>query len=248
MALNGLVTEYQWALVCVSVAIAATGFHNCGITVNPQDLAPKHSGSVFGLMNTIGAVPGWTLLCLTVQSALLSLSSALAQAAPPTLSTAWTTSQSLFSKTSVTISPLYSAPMRTALSIGSCDGHCISRLYAPMGSPSISHWTRPGSSGGYLTRWFLERAIFPPSPNLPPRLVLPGLPHIPLRLTLPEHPSVPPLLTLPEHPHVPLRLTLPEHSCRPFYHTPSHTCLNKTSPTHQPVTPEAEGRDNGSYV
>nr|CAD7455016.1 unnamed protein product [Timema tahoe] len=55
----GLVTEYQWALVCVSVAIAATGFHNCGITVNPQDLAPKHSGSVFGLMNTIGAVPGF---------------------------------------------------------------------------------------------------------------------------------------------------------------------------------------------
>nr|CAD7585764.1 unnamed protein product [Timema genevievae] len=58
----GLVTEYQWALVCVSVAIAATGFHNCGITVNPQDLAPKHSGSVFGLMNTIGAVPGRRLL------------------------------------------------------------------------------------------------------------------------------------------------------------------------------------------
>nr|CAD7441300.1 unnamed protein product [Timema bartmani] len=59
----GLVTEYQWALVCVSVAIAATGFHNCGITVNPQDLAPKHSGSVFGLMNTIGAVPGrWLLM------------------------------------------------------------------------------------------------------------------------------------------------------------------------------------------
>nr|CAD7570436.1 unnamed protein product [Timema californicum] len=55
----GLVTEYQWALVCVSVATAATGFHNCGITVNPQDLAPKHSGSVFGLMNTIGAVPGF---------------------------------------------------------------------------------------------------------------------------------------------------------------------------------------------
>jgi ACS family sodium-dependent inorganic phosphate cotransporter-like MFS transporter 9 len=27
--------------------------------VNPQDLAPKHAGSVFGVMNTIGALPGF---------------------------------------------------------------------------------------------------------------------------------------------------------------------------------------------
>jgi ACS family sodium-dependent inorganic phosphate cotransporter-like MFS transporter 9 len=43
----------------MTVAIAATGFHNNAILVNPQDLAPKHSGSVFGLMNTVGAVPGF---------------------------------------------------------------------------------------------------------------------------------------------------------------------------------------------
>nr|CAD7444614.1 unnamed protein product [Timema bartmani] len=60
----------------------------------------------------------------------LYLSSTLAQAAPPTLSTTWTAPQSMFSKLSVTISPLYSAPF-------------------------FSHWTRPGSSGEYLTRWFL---------------------------------------------------------------------------------------------
>lgn len=29
------------------------------MTVNPQDLAPNHSGSVFGLMNTVGAIPGF---------------------------------------------------------------------------------------------------------------------------------------------------------------------------------------------
>jgi hypothetical protein len=52
------ITDYYWALLCMTVAIAATGFHNNAIIVNPQDLAPNHSGSVFGLMNTVGAVPG----------------------------------------------------------------------------------------------------------------------------------------------------------------------------------------------
>lgn len=36
-----------------------SGFHNNAVTVNPQDLAPNHSGSVFGLMNTVGAIPGF---------------------------------------------------------------------------------------------------------------------------------------------------------------------------------------------
>lgn len=36
-----------------------TGFHNNAVTVNPQDLAPSYSGSVFGLMNTVGAIPGF---------------------------------------------------------------------------------------------------------------------------------------------------------------------------------------------
>nr|CAD7452931.1 unnamed protein product [Timema tahoe] len=88
-------------------------------------------------------------------SRLLSLSSALAQAALPTLSTAWTAPQPMFSKPSVTSSPLYSAPKRTPASIGSRDGHCLSSLHAPMGSPCFSHWTRPGSSGGYLIRAIL---------------------------------------------------------------------------------------------
>lgn len=36
-----------------------TGFHNNAVIVNPQDLAPSYSGSVFGLMNTVGAIPGF---------------------------------------------------------------------------------------------------------------------------------------------------------------------------------------------
>ncbi len=42
----------------MAACLFATGFHNLGSVVNPQDLAPKHSGSVFGIMNATGAIPG----------------------------------------------------------------------------------------------------------------------------------------------------------------------------------------------
>lgn len=38
--------------------IGGAGFHNSAVVVIPQDIAPVHSGSVFGLMNTFGSVPG----------------------------------------------------------------------------------------------------------------------------------------------------------------------------------------------
>ena len=53
------VKTFGAALTCMTVIIGGSGFHNAGVTVNPQDLAPKHSGSVFGLMNTVGAIPGF---------------------------------------------------------------------------------------------------------------------------------------------------------------------------------------------
>nr|CAD7260299.1 unnamed protein product [Timema shepardi] len=81
---------------------------------------------------------------------------------PPTISTAWTAPQSMFSKLSMTSSPLYSAPMRTPLSIGSPGGHYRSCFPTASGSSLFSHWTRPGGSGGYLTRWFLgQRPVRP---------------------------------------------------------------------------------------
>ncbi|XP_075152256.1 voltage-gated purine nucleotide uniporter SLC17A9-like [Haematobia irritans] len=52
-------TDFHTALICMTVIIGGTGFHNNAVTVNPQDLAPSHSGSVFGLMNTVGAIPGF---------------------------------------------------------------------------------------------------------------------------------------------------------------------------------------------
>lgn len=46
----------------INIIIGGTGFHNNAVIVNPQDIAPAHSGSVFGLMNTFGAIPGKILL------------------------------------------------------------------------------------------------------------------------------------------------------------------------------------------
>nr|CAD7399304.1 unnamed protein product [Timema cristinae] len=67
------------------------------------------------------------------------LSQKVYKTAPPTLSTAWTAPQSMFSKPTVTSSPLYSAPMRTPLSIGSLGGHYRSCFPAPMGSSLFSY-------------------------------------------------------------------------------------------------------------
>ncbi|XP_069126561.1 voltage-gated purine nucleotide uniporter SLC17A9-like isoform X1 [Argopecten irradians] len=52
-------TSYYSALFIMAIAVACCGFHNSGILVNPQDIAPKHAGAVFGIMNMAGAVPGF---------------------------------------------------------------------------------------------------------------------------------------------------------------------------------------------
>ena len=41
----------------------AKGFHQFGTMCNALDIAPKHSGSVFGLMNTAGSSAGATETC-----------------------------------------------------------------------------------------------------------------------------------------------------------------------------------------
>lgn len=51
--------NFTASLLCMSLAIGMTGFHAAGVTVNPQDLSPNFSGSVFGLMNTFGATVGF---------------------------------------------------------------------------------------------------------------------------------------------------------------------------------------------
>lgn len=51
--------NFTVSLTCMSIIIGLTGFHAAGVTVNPQDLSPNFSGSVFGLMNTVGATVGF---------------------------------------------------------------------------------------------------------------------------------------------------------------------------------------------
>jgi ACS family sodium-dependent inorganic phosphate cotransporter-like MFS transporter 9 len=51
--------SYNLALFLMSCTVFCCGFHNAGIMVNPQDLAPKYAGAVFGIMNTVGALPGF---------------------------------------------------------------------------------------------------------------------------------------------------------------------------------------------
>jgi len=57
----GLVGDksFSLALLLMTLCLFFAGFHNSAVIVNPQDLAPKHSGSVFGIMNAGGAIPGF---------------------------------------------------------------------------------------------------------------------------------------------------------------------------------------------
>lgn len=51
--------NFTISLTCMSLIIGMTGFHSAAATINPQDLSPNFSGSVFGLMNTFGATVGF---------------------------------------------------------------------------------------------------------------------------------------------------------------------------------------------
>ncbi|XP_076440135.1 LOW QUALITY PROTEIN: voltage-gated purine nucleotide uniporter SLC17A9-like [Babylonia areolata] len=59
LVLLSFTNSYYSSLTCMAIAVACCGFHNSGILVNPQDIAPKHAGSVFGIMNMAGAIPGF---------------------------------------------------------------------------------------------------------------------------------------------------------------------------------------------
>uniref|UniRef100_A0A0X3QEP4 Solute carrier family 17 member 9 n=2 Tax=Schistocephalus solidus TaxID=70667 RepID=A0A0X3QEP4_SCHSO len=56
---------FMLSLICLGLAVACCGFHSSGILLNPQDIAPLHGGKVFGIMSTIGTIPGFTGVYLT---------------------------------------------------------------------------------------------------------------------------------------------------------------------------------------
>lgn len=51
--------NYIHALLVAGLAVSCQSFHSSGVLINPQDIAPSFSGSVFGIMNTAGAIPGF---------------------------------------------------------------------------------------------------------------------------------------------------------------------------------------------
>ena len=52
-------SSFAGAVLCAGIAVSVLTFHHSGVLVNPQDIAPKYAGSVFGVMNAFGAVPGF---------------------------------------------------------------------------------------------------------------------------------------------------------------------------------------------
>lgn len=59
LVIIGYLQSYTWALICLALAVAAGGLHGSAVFMNPQDIAPQYAGSVFGIMNTVGAIPGF---------------------------------------------------------------------------------------------------------------------------------------------------------------------------------------------
>ncbi|XP_064420281.1 solute carrier family 17 member 9b [Latimeria chalumnae] len=58
-------TNYVGAIVFASGAVGLQTFHNSGVSVNVQDLAPSCAGSLYGVMNTGGAFLGVCLVYLS---------------------------------------------------------------------------------------------------------------------------------------------------------------------------------------
>jgi hypothetical protein len=49
LLLVSLSSEFSVSLTLFTLAMAVRGFHHAGVSVNPHDFAPDHTGSVFGL-------------------------------------------------------------------------------------------------------------------------------------------------------------------------------------------------------
>ena len=51
-------TSFEMALILMSMVLASMGCITPGLGMNCQDLAPRHTGSMFGTMNTVAALTG----------------------------------------------------------------------------------------------------------------------------------------------------------------------------------------------
>ncbi|CAD5215024.1 unnamed protein product [Bursaphelenchus okinawaensis] len=51
--------SFYWSLIVFTLAMASRGLHHGGVSVNPHDFAPNHTGAVFGIFNAFSAVTGF---------------------------------------------------------------------------------------------------------------------------------------------------------------------------------------------
>ena len=65
---KGITSTFPMAICMLSVAIFAKSFHTYGTVANPVDLAPKHTGSIAGITQTIAATSGWSILAFNIFS------------------------------------------------------------------------------------------------------------------------------------------------------------------------------------
>ncbi|VDN22679.1 unnamed protein product, partial [Cylicostephanus goldi] len=54
-----ITSSFVPALLIFSMAMASRGLHHGGVSVNPHDLAPHHTGAVFGIFNACSAITGF---------------------------------------------------------------------------------------------------------------------------------------------------------------------------------------------
>ena len=60
LVLISYMDSYNSTLLCMTLAVACCGFYSCSVAMNPNDLAPNHSGAVFGKTS----VNPFTAVCL----------------------------------------------------------------------------------------------------------------------------------------------------------------------------------------
>ncbi|PIK59889.1 putative solute carrier family 17 member 9 isoform X3 [Apostichopus japonicus] len=58
--LIGYSRSFTFSLILAAIALFGQALSNGGTPVNPNDIAPSHAGMVFGIINTVAAVQGFT--------------------------------------------------------------------------------------------------------------------------------------------------------------------------------------------
>ena len=59
LILVSLSSGFSISLTFFTLAMAVRGLHHAGVSVNPHDFAPDHTGSVFGIFNAFAAITGF---------------------------------------------------------------------------------------------------------------------------------------------------------------------------------------------